>query len=38
MDSNLDNVKIIMADDDINATRHFACGDIKEIFSRKIFR
>jgi len=38
MDSNLDNVRKVMRDENIDTNKHFACGDVKEIFSRKVHR
>lgn len=36
LDSNLDNIKLVMKDQSIDPNDIFACGDIKEVFSRKI--
>ena len=38
MDSDLENIKLVLGDASIDANNHFACGDIKEIFSLKIHR
>ena len=35
MDEDLDNIKLVLKDESINPEDIFACGDIKEIFSRK---
>ena len=35
MDEDLDNIKLVLKDESINTEDIFACGDIKEIFSRK---
>ena len=35
LDSELENVRKVMKDEDIDASRMYACGDLKEIYSRK---
>ena len=35
MDEDLDNIKLVLKDESIDPEDIFACGDIKEIFSRK---
>ncbi len=37
-DSNLDNVKKVMKDQNIKESEFLACGDIKDIFSLKVHR
>ena len=36
MDTDLDNIKMVLKDQSIDPHDIFACGDIKEIFSRKM--
>lgn len=36
MDTDLDNIKMVLKDESIDPNDIFACGDIKEIFSRKM--
>lgn len=36
MDSDLDNIKMLLKDESIDPHDIFACGDIKEIFTRKM--
>ena len=38
LDSELSNVKKVLKDESINSTGFLACGDLKEIYSRKNFR
>lgn len=36
MDTDLDNIKMVIKDESIDPHDIFACGDIKEIFTRKM--
>lgn len=38
LDSDIKTIRLIMDDDTIDPTGVFACGDIKEIYSRKVFK
>ena len=38
VDSNLDNIKKVLKDNTIDPHEIFACGDIKQIYSRKVHR
>lgn len=35
MDDDLDNIKLVLKDNTIDPQEFYACGDLKEIFSRK---
>lgn len=38
LDSDIKTIRLIMDDDTIDPTGVFACGDIKEIYSKKVFK
>lgn len=35
MDSDLNNIKLVLKDQSVDPNEFYACGDLKEIFSRK---
>ena len=35
MDEDLNNIKLVLKDESIDPEEFYACGDLKEIFTRK---
>ena len=38
MDADINTIRIVMDDNEIDPTQVFACGDIKDIFTKKVFK
>ena len=38
MDADIDTIRLVLDDQTIDPTQMFACGDIKDVFSKKVFK